>query len=151
MQECTGTDQLIISLNCVLLSVRFRVVHDSLILMQKKHIGQPFLGWLCGSFLGGAFCNAPIFFLIICKQNRSIQKTMAFYNKLIIKAKGEAYEKSSIDCRLRSRCACRCAFDLEARASAHWLHAPTYLGIFGCAAVRKATRNMFITNRRLLL
>lgn len=91
--------------------------------------------------------STGIFFLIICKQNRSIQKTMAFYNKLIIKVKGEAYEKSSIDCRLRSRC----AFDLEARASVHWLHAPTYLGIFGCAAVRKATRNMFITNRRLSL
>ena len=95
--------------------------------------------------------STGIFFLIIRKQNRSIQKTMAFYNKLIIKVKGEAYEKSSIDCRLRSRCACRCAFDLEARASVHWLHAPTYLGIFGCAAVRKATRNMFITNRRLSL
>lgn len=91
--------------------------------------------------------STGIFFLIICKQNRSIQKTMAFYNKLIIKVKGEAYEKSSIDCRLRSRC----AFDLEARASVHWLHAPTYLGISDRAAVRKATRNMFITNRRLSL
>lgn len=90
-------------------------------------------------------------FLIICKQNRSIQKTMAFYNKLIIKTKGEAYEKSSIDCRLRSRCACRCAFDLEARASIHWLYAPIHLGVSDRAAVRKATKNMFITNRRLSL
>lgn len=95
--------------------------------------------------------STSIFFLIIRKQNRSIQKTMAFYNKHIIQVKGETHEKSSIDCRLRSRCDCRRAFDLEARASIHWLYVPTHLGISDRAAVRKATRNMFITNRRLSL
>lgn len=115
------------------------------------------------SFAKGAttYCNvkmpmllqksAGIFFLIIRKQNRSIQKTMAFYNKLTIQVKGETHEKGSIDCRLRSRCDCRRAFDLEARASIHWLHTPTHLGISDRAAVRKATRNMFIANRRPLL
>lgn len=66
--------------------------------------------------------STSIFFLIIRKQNRSIQKTMAFYNKHIIQVKGETHGKSSIDCRLRSRCDCRRAFDLEARASIHWLY-----------------------------
>lgn len=36
--------------------------------------------------------STSIFFLIIRKQNRSIQKTMAFYNKHIIQVKGETHK-----------------------------------------------------------
>ena len=57
-------NQLIISLNCGILSLRFRVFHDSLILTQKTTSAKPFWDGRCGFFMG-VFCNRPYDYWII--------------------------------------------------------------------------------------
>ena len=57
-------NQLIISRNCGILSLRFRVFHDSLILTQKTTSAKPFWDGRCGFFMG-VFCNRPYDYWII--------------------------------------------------------------------------------------
>lgn len=47
------------SMLTIILSVRFRIFHSSLILAQKTTSANPFWGWRCGFFFGAHFCNAP--------------------------------------------------------------------------------------------
>ena len=57
-------NQLIISLNCGILSLRFRVFHGSLILTQKTTSAKPFWGWSMWFFHGRILQHARSIFAV---------------------------------------------------------------------------------------
>lgn len=56
------------SMLTIILSVRFRIFHSSLILAQKTTSANPFWGWRCGFFFGAHFATRPA--RVICYSSR---------------------------------------------------------------------------------
>ena len=56
------------SILTIILSVRFRIFHSSLILAQKTTSANPFWGWRCGFSFGAHFATRPA--RVICYSSR---------------------------------------------------------------------------------